>query len=285
MPQTPTARAVDVLTPGDLPALKDLLARDAAHRLFLSGVLAQHGIAPHPGSPAFYFLGERTGRSLSSVVFVGGDGELVVPAADKAADLAPLLMRHATSVRLRATFGDQDAVETVLRHWFPAAPRKQIRNQRMFVVTADDLGPFTNPALRLAREADIPRLIPMASAAAQEGLGETPWLDMSLDFAARVRHRVLDARTFVLEEAGELAFKVDLASRSDHGAELEGLYVAPAHRHRGHATLSLGQVCRQLLSKLPRLAMRIDDGHTATASVARRVGFLAQKVQRSFVSP
>ena len=95
-----------------------------------------------------------------------------------------------------------------------------------------------------------------------------------------MRQRVRARRTYVLEEGGELVFKVDVGSRSQHGAELEGLYTLPAQRRRGHATLCLGQISRHLLSSLPRLTLRVDEQDASLAGIARKVGFVPGRPQR-----
>ena len=92
--------------------------------------------------------------------------------------------------------------------------------QRLFAVSADDLGPFTNPTLRLAKEEDLPRLMPLALAAVREILERDPLAEDPHGYEARVTLRVRGRRTYVLEENGALVFKVDIGSRSQHGAEL-----------------------------------------------------------------
>ncbi|HSP79746.1 MAG TPA: DUF4081 domain-containing protein, partial [Myxococcaceae bacterium] len=82
------------------------------------------------------------------------------------------------------------------------------------------------------------------------------------------------------EEEGELVFKVDIGSRSQYGAELEGLYTAPSQRGRGHCLLCLGQISRHLLSSLPRLVLRVDEKNESLARIARKVGYLAGRTQR-----
>jgi len=61
---------------------------------------------------------------------------------------------------------------------------------------------------------------------------------------------------------------------------LEGIYTIPDERRRGHATLSLGQISRHLLSSLPRLTLRVDDLDPGLAGVARKVGYVAGRAQR-----
>ena len=71
-----------------------------------------------------------------------------------------------------------------------------------------------------------------------------------------------------------------MGSRSQFGAELEGIYTAPEHRNRGHATLCLGQISRFLMSSLPRLTVRVDEETPHFASIAKKVGYLQGRTQK-----
>jgi predicted GNAT family acetyltransferase len=99
--------------------------------------------------------------------------------------------------------------------------------------------------------------VPLAAACVKEIHQRDPLDDDPEGFALRVKQRVMTRRTYVLEENGALVFKLDIGSRSQYGAELEGLFTATEHRHKGHATLCLGQISRFLLSSLPRLTVRV----------------------------
>src|SRR5690606_41512020 len=71
-----------------------------------------------------------------------------------------------------------------------------------------------------------------------------------------------------------------IGSRSQWGAELEGLHTHRHHRRKGHALLNLGQISRHLLSSLPRLSLRVSEQDEVTAKIARRVGYVAGATQR-----
>lgn len=272
------AVTVEQLGPQHEAALRALLMRDPGQHLYLLGLLEDFGAAAREGRGAFAFYGRTEGGVVTDAVFVGGAGALVVPTATSPLGLAELA-RGLGAVRLRACVGERVAVEALLRHWAPGRPRTS-KAQRLFAATADDLGPFTNPTLRQATEADLPQLLPLAAGAVHEALGRDPLAEDPQGFPARVLQRVRAGRTWVLEEAGALVFKCDVGARSRHGAELEGVYTRPDVRGRGHATLSLGQLSRKLLAGLPRLALRIDDGDPALTAVARKVGYHAGRAQR-----
>ncbi len=271
--------SVEPLSPAHLLALKALLAADAVNNIYLLGLLEEHGVTPEPGAPAFTYYGRFDGPALTAVVFVGGGGGLVVPSSSPAPFIKDIVVGLAGAVKLRGCLGEAEAADMVVRHLGGGRP-KLFRTQRLFHVTADDLGPFTNPTLRLAAEGELEQVLPLAVHSVKERLERDPMAEDPRAFRARVRQRIVLRRTYVLPIGERLVFKIDVGSRSPMGAELEGLYTVPEERRRGHATLSLGQISRHLLSSLPRLTLRVDDQDPSLAGVARKVGYLAGKGQR-----
>jgi RimJ/RimL family protein N-acetyltransferase len=277
------ASLIEPLAPRHLEPLKALLAREPSHNLYLLGLLEEFGIVPALGRAQFTFWGRFLGNELTAAVFVGGTGGMVVPSSTLPNTISDIAKALTGKVTLGAAVGEKGCIDVLLQHLSPNAPPQISRAQRLFAVSADDLGPFTNPTLRLGVEADVEQLVPMAAQAVQEIMNRDPLVEDPEGFPARVRQRVRSRRTYVLEEKGRIVFKIDLGSRSQFGAELEGLFTVPDHRRRGHATLSLGQISRHLLSSLPRLTLRVDDLDPALAGVARKVGYLAGRAQRLVV--
>ncbi len=276
------ASNVEPLAPKHLESLKALLAREPSHNLYLLGLLEEFGIVPASGRAPFTFWGRFISGELTAAIFVGGTGGMVVPSSNLPNAIADIARTLNGKVKLGAALGEKGCVDTLLQHL--GTPRPKVsRAQRLFAVSADDLGPFTNPNLRLAVELDVEQLIPMAAQAVQEIMQRNPLEEDPEGFPLRVRQRVRSKRTYVLEENGQLVFKIDVGSRSQFGAELEGLFTVQGERRRGHATLSLGQISRHLLSSLPRLTIRVDDLDPALAGVARKVGYLAGRAQRLVV--
>ena len=269
---------VQQLVPTDTDALKALLGKEPAHNLYLLGLLEEFGITPADSRSSYSFWGRFDGKTLTSALFVGGEGGLLVPSAGDGSATSVIADALAERVRLKAAVGEKSAVDALVRSLCTGKPRTS-KTHRLFSVSADDLGPFTNPTLRLAREEDLKRVMPLALGYVRE-LHERDALAEDPHFEARVAQRIRARRTYVLEENGELVFKVDIGSRSQYGAELEGLYTVPSQRGRGHATLCLGQISRFLVSSLPRLTLRVDEKDESMARIARKVGYLASRTHR-----
>src|SRR5216110_951372 len=68
-------------------------------------------------------------------------------------------------------------------------------------------------------------------------------------FRERCRRRIEDRRTWVLVEQDQLIFKADVISDTPEVVYLEGVYVHPEHRGKGHGSKCLTQLTRSLLNE------------------------------------
>jgi hypothetical protein len=274
---------IEQLGPNHVEALRALLSRDVAPNMYLLGLMEEFGVVCAENSAPFAWWGRFSEGTLTAALFVGGDGALMVPSAslpNHVTDLAKGLTQK--KITLRTALGEKPLVDALVQH-FGAKPTLS-KQQVLFTVSADDLGPFTNPLLRPAVKADLGQLVPLAAAFVKETFARDPMAEDPLGFPARVAQRVEARRTYVLEEKGQLVFKLDVGSRSQFGAELEGFFTAPDHRNKGHATLCLGQISRFLMSSLPRLTIRVDEDNSGLTGVVRKVGYHAGRVQRLVVT-
>ena len=270
--------SVDTLGPSHLTALKSLLTRDVAHNMYLLGLLEEFGVMSRPGPGTFAFWGRFADGNLTAALFVGGTGGLVVPSASPTEDVLDIARHLKGTVNLRSCLGERALVDALALHL--AGPITFSKATTLYSVSADDLGPFTNPLLRLATEKDLPQLVDLAAGYIRESHHRDPLVEDAPGFRARVDQRIKAQRTYVLEEKGTLLLKLDVGARSQFGAELHGLYTLPSARKAGHATLCLGQISRFLMSSLPRLTVRVDDATPAFGKIARKVGYVAKRAQR-----
>lgn len=269
---------VEPLGPSHVAALRAMLSRDTTHNMYLLGLMEEFGVVSGPKRAPFTFYGRFFDGELTAALFVGGSGGLLVPSASSPIHIGDIAKKLVGLVQAQSIIGEQSVVDALLRH-FSVSP-KFSKQQKLFSVSPNDLGPFTNPLLRLATPGDLAQLVPMAGACVKEMVQRDPLTEDPVGFELRVKQRVASQRTYVLEEKGQLVFKLDVGSRSQFGAELEGLYTHPEHRNRGHATLCLGQISRFLMSSLPRLTVRVDDESSHFANIARKVGYLQGRTQK-----
>ncbi len=124
----------------------------------------------------------------------------MVPSASSPIHIGDIAKKLHKQIDPRSVLGEQSVVDALVRH-FALTPAFS-KAQKLFSVSPNDLGPFTNPRLRLATEADLPQLVPMAAACVKEMVRRDPLEEDSVGFELRVRQRMRSQRTYVLEELG-----------------------------------------------------------------------------------
>lgn len=262
-----------------LEDLKTFLGRDACLNLFALGVLEDHRLKAGDDAPVQAFAIQGDDGAFEAVAVIGGGGGMLLPYAVTPKAAEALGRSLAGIVTARSLMGTCSTLDAFLQGSDAKERVLMIKPLRYFTASADDLGPFVCPELRLATVDDLPELVPLAAAAIEEMLGENP-LDCAREaFERRVATRALMGRTYVLSKNGELVFKLDATARSRFGLEIEGIYTRPDFRRRSLATLALGQITRHMLGSMPRLVVRTDENDEIAASLCRRVGYLPARRQ------
>jgi predicted GNAT family acetyltransferase len=142
------------------------------------------------------------------------------------------------------------------------------------------MGPWTAPTLRQATMRDFPTVLANAAAMQLEEMGRDPLADDPDGFRDRVAARIEAGRTWVLEEEGQIAFQVSIASVGPLGGQLEGVYTHPVFRGLGLASQGLGQLCRTQLARLPRLTLHVAETNREAVGLYRKLGFLPDQPYR-----
>jgi GNAT superfamily N-acetyltransferase len=274
---------IDLVGGDRLDALKALLARDPMQNMFLLSVLEEYGLG-RPDGPPFSFFALSGDRELKqAVLFVGGKGELFVPSGDVSAIGTLGRVVAEQGIPLKSCIGERHCVDSLVRAYGAIKPRID-RIQKLLTVSADDLGPFVAPQLRLAADEDLPELLELTVMAVKETLGVDALAEGRDLLKKRIAARIRFGRTWVMRIENKLCFKIDMGARCRYGAELENMYLLPDFRRRGLATLALGQICRNQLSALPRLTVRFDESNDQIAHTCRKVGFVLVRPQRLWVT-
>ena len=206
---------------------------------------------------------------------LSASGGTVMPAGAAAA--ADALAEAIIESGWRVLVGPADVGEAVLDSLGRGLFRRRAPSREQRFMTA--VRPVTLPApagLRLAHERDLDALTEMACRLHVEDRMGPPIPDSGrTSVRARLRHSIGRGRTWVVERGGAPIAKLDLALHSARrGAQVAGVYVAPAWRGGGLGTAAVAAVTQMLLvDGLPGVTLHVRADNHAARAAYRRAGY------------
>lgn len=271
----PGDQVVRALTPGDIPDLVRLTARDARANLFVRHRVAETGLRDVllGGSILGCF---RDGvlvaacHSGANLVPVQADAAAIDGFAEHllAADTGPGGRRSASLV------GPQEAV---LRLWSRLegrwGPARSVRSDQPFLAIDHDPALPADPRVRHVMIDEVDALYPASVAMFREEVGIDPEAGGSVGYRARVGQLVARGWAFAIIERGQVLFKTEVGAAVDGVCQLQGVWVHPDHRGRGIAAPALAGVVRLVRRDVaPDVTLYVNDFNAPARATYDRVG-------------
>lgn len=296
------APAVRVLGEEELPAALAVCAKDP-----VASVLAASRIEASIADPLQRSTGQVWGfpgtGALEAVCWAGANLVPVVPAPapdilDAFAHQARVLGRQCSSIAGPA--------ESVLGLWRRlehawSVPRDVRANQPSLQIVGDPLIE-PDPGVRYATLEDLDDLVPACVAMFEEEVGYSPIAFSGRAYTQRVRSLVTDRRAFIARASrpvpgpagapaqatwggsrdgrtasgasGEIVFKAELGAVTSAVAQVQGVWVDPRHRGRGHSEPGMAAVVMAARREVAGIVSLYANAYNARALAAyRRVGF------------
>jgi uncharacterized protein len=269
---------VRALGRGDASRALDFLNREPVRDLFITSRIVSDGVLGPPGWSPLWGAFDRDQR-IRGMIHLGPN---LVPAVDDL-EVCDDLARLATGPGpTRMLVGERHSVE---RLWhlvagsYPA-PREVRARQFVYALAPRSLAVPVRAAprgrARLARRGDEDRVLSLSAAMYLEEMGEDPLARDPAGYRRRVRVLTERGWTFVYEFDGELVFKMDIGCASQHGAQIQGVYVPPELRGRGLGTHAMGACCALAFERHPTLSLYVNDFNRPAVALYERLGFRRQ---------
>ncbi len=272
MLRTPTARVLDE---GDEAAVHRLLATDPVAACVLAGRIETTGTAPASlGAPLWGFGG---GTELEAVCLAGANLiPFAVPGAERAAAAAFAERARRAGRRCSTIVGQAASVaplwDLLVPYWGPA---RDHRPRQPLMAIDGPAAVAAEPRVRPVLPAELETLLPAAVAMFTEEVGVSPLrVDGGAGYRARVAEMVRAGLSLAWIEHGEVVFKADIGAVSRAACQVQGVWVAPAHRGRGIGTAGTAAVVEYARAAIaPVVSLYVNDFNTAARAAYRRVGF------------
>lgn len=270
------AASADSLRPlleTDRRRLAEFLRRDPEQNIYLLARLAVDGVVNEGSTSHGRFYGHFQGDDLDGVIFFGhrkgvalaGEGAEFIRAAS---DLA--LGDEGDWIIL---VGPRPAADAFLSHYrWRGRPYHLNRVQDFYVLRPAHL-PETPARLRAAKLADLDAVVEMSEQMLLEDF-HLPVGSLSREgIRESMRQKIQDGRTWLLDEGGEIVFKVDVSAQYAGGAQIEGVFTLPRCRGRGHAAAGVAALSRELLRTSAFVSLHVAHDNEPARRAYERAGF------------
>jgi predicted GNAT family acetyltransferase len=248
----------------------DFLAERPVHTVVMAGLIRDNGLESPFNRGSFYACRDSEDR-LAGVALIG-HATFVEARTDSALRAFAGLAQKERDAHL--ILGEQGLIHRFWGHYAPEGQtprlfcRELLFEQRWPVEACEPV-----PDLRRATLDDLLLVMPVHAAMAYEESGINP-LDVDLaGFRFRCARRIEHGRVWVLIEDGNLVFKADVASETPDCTYVEGVYVEPASRQRGHGMRCLSHLGRNLLAGSASVCALVNEQNLVAQSLFLRAGY------------
>lgn len=261
---------VEKLTAEDEAEVLAFLAERSIHTFGMAGFIRSNGIVSPHNRGEFYACRDERGQ-LEGVALIGHFilFETQRDAAIRA--FARIAQEHSDVYML---LGEQEKVEAFWACYASGgrAPRLVCREllleQRWPIEIRDAV-----PGLRLATIDDLDLIVPAHAQTAFDESGEDPLEKDPVGFRQRCAHRIEQGHTWVLVEDKRLLFKTEIVADTPEVIYIEGVWVDPHERGKGHGLRCLSQLNRSFLERADSVCLLVNEKFAAAQSFYKKAGF------------
>jgi hypothetical protein len=274
-PAHPTTPAARVLDETDEPAVRTLLATDPVAACVIAGRVEAAGTAPAALGAPLWGLG--SGRSLDAVCLAGANLiPFALPGTERLAAAAFADRALRTGRRCSTIVGPAASVDPLWELLAPAwGPARDHRPRQPLLAIEGPSALAPEPRVRPVRLAELDVLLPAAVAMFTEEVGVSPLrVDGGAGYRARVADLVRAGQSLAWIENGEVLFKAEVGAVSRSVCQVQGVWVAPAHRGRGIGAAGTAAVVEYARTAIaPVVSLYVNDFNGPARAAYARVGF------------
>jgi uncharacterized protein len=261
-----------LLNDRDLDEVLEICDRDAVTNVFVSSRV--HAAGVDPGRLGAQLWGYMESGRVTSLCYSGAN---LVPVAATSAAVAAFAERaRLQGRRCSSIVGPATAVEEfwslLAPYW--GRPREVRASQPVMAISSDPLV-APDPLVRLVRPDELNTLLPASVAMFTEEVGVSPvGPDGGAAYRARVAELIRAGRSYARIEGGQVVFKAEIGAVTPLACQVQGVWVPPELRGRGHAARGMAAVVTDALrSVAPVVSLYVNDFNAPARAAYRRVGF------------
>ncbi|MCM3887521.1 GNAT family N-acetyltransferase [Frankia sp. R82] len=256
----------------DLPAVRELLARNPVADVFVASRIEAAGLDPWRLGAEMW--GHLVDGHLAAVCYSGANLWPVAAGPVSARLFAERARRQGR--RCSSVVGLSSSVMAMWRYLEPVWGRaREVRGDQPLLVIDGPPLVAPDPLVRPVRPDELDILLPACIAMFTEEIGVSPVVaDGGTLYRARVAEFIGQRRSFAHIVDGRVLFKAEVGAVAGNVCQIQGVWVDPALRGRGLGAAGTASVVALARASLaPQVSLYVNDFNHAARRVYERVGF------------
>jgi uncharacterized protein len=261
--------AISELGRADQPEVMGFLSARPLHTVFMAGLIRDNGLLSPQNRGSFYGARNRLGQ-LEGVALIG-HATMVEAHTENSLIALARVARNCQSAHLIR--GERKSINTFWQYYSDAGHEpRQIARELLFELK-EAPAVSNDIALSPATPDDLEKILAVNSSMAFDEAGTSPLQRDPSGFRNRTARRIEKQRVWVLIEDNRLIFKADVVSQTPEVAYLEGIYVHPEERGKGHGSRCLGKLCANLLADSESVCLTVNHQNKKAVGFYTKAGF------------
>jgi uncharacterized protein len=260
-----------LLTDHDRDEALALCDRDPIANIFVSARIRAAGIDPSRLGGQLW--GYSDGGQLTALCYSGAN--LVPVEAGPDAVTAFASRARMQGRRCSSIVGPAEAVSQLWSHLAPSwGQPRDVRPVQPVLAMSGPSPIEPDPLVRMVRPAELDTVLPSCIAMFTEEVGVSPiGADGGVAYRARMADLIAAGRSLARIDDGKVIFKAEIGAVTPHASQVQGVWVPPDVRGRGHAIRGMAAVVRAALQLAPVVTLYVNDFNAPARAAYRRVGF------------
>ena len=269
-PYLTTSPRVTVLDNEDQSEVLAFLGVRPSHTFGMIGLIRDNGIVSPYNRGTFYACRDLGGR-LEGVALIGHN-TLLEARSESAIEGFASVARH--SEQLFMVLGEQDKIARFWRYYSQGGRPARLYCRELLLEQrwCDQVQEPVN-GLRLATQEDLDFIVPAHAQTVVDESGIDPLEADPAGFRERCARRILQQKSWVWTENGKLIFKAEVVTDTPEVIYLEGVWVHPNERGKGHGSRCMVQLTRTLLMRTFSVCLLVNEKFQTAQAFYRKAGY------------